>query len=542
MPLSLSAEQKELLKIFKIEEQYIIPSYQRPYSWEYDQCFQLYSDLHAAYREKQDYFIGNIIIAKADNSKDIFEVVDGQQRIVTLLILFKALSFFQPDLKILNQLIEQEDWTGENKIPRIKSEVFEAKDDFFLNKVLNYSAEKIEVRLLEVVDKNGKIVERLCESKFECNTLYFYNWIKFFLENNGNLNEFTQFILRQVYLLPIELNGHTREEAGEKALVIFETINNRGMNLEDADIFKAKLYNKAKSVNEANIFIEQWSDFKNYCENLKLDIDDVFRYYSHIIRGREGITSSEKNLREFFTNEKFSPFELKNYSEILEDLFRIIGILEFLSKEKITGTETAKWLQIIDAYTNQYPKYAIVNYLYVNSLELSGSLVIFLKSLIRYIYYQGSTSTVKFEIYNIIKQTTFKQEISSYRKSDINADYFNYLGRLKKGFALLAFYQSSKTALTDYNIDKIINLKDKQFLSPDWEDINIGDIVDKLGNTVILDLPKKYVAYLKKKEYYSTSKLQEIKSIFGENDFTYSDFLKRDKMLRELLTNFFKEI
>lgn len=51
MPLSLSAEQKELLKIFKIEEQYVIPSYQRPYSWEYDHCFQLYNDLQEAYKD-----------------------------------------------------------------------------------------------------------------------------------------------------------------------------------------------------------------------------------------------------------------------------------------------------------------------------------------------------------------------------------------------------------------------------------------------------------------------------------------------------------
>jgi len=542
MPLSLSAEQKELLKIFKIEEQYIIPSYQRPYSWEYDQCFQLYTDLQATYKDKQDYFIGNIIIAKADNNKDVFEVVDGQQRLITLLLLFKTLSFFQPDLKVLNQLIEKEDWTGENKVPRIKSEIFEANDDYFLNSVLNYSFEKIKQRLIEVNDKNGKILERLCESKFECNTLYFYNWIKFFQENNGNLNDFTHFILKQVYLLPIELNGPTQEEAGEKALVIFETINNRGMNLEDADIFKAKLYNKAKSVNEANIFIEQWSDFKNYCDNLRLNIDDVFRYYSHIIRGREGVTSSEKNLREFFTNEKFSPFELKKYNEILEDLFRIIGILEFLNQEKIKETEAAKWLQIIDAYTNQYPKYAIVNYLYINTLDPDKKFIDFLKSLTRYIYYQGSTATVKFEIYNIIKQTSSSQEVSAYSKSDIEATYFNYLGRLKKGFALLALYLNRETALPNYNIDKIINLKDKQLLSQDWQNIDMGDIIDRLGNTVILDLPKRYVAYSKKKEYYSTSKLKEIKDIFNYNEFTYKDFLDRDQMLRDKLTLFFKEI
>lgn len=542
MPLSLSAEQKELLKIFKIEEQYIIPSYQRPYSWEYDHCFQLYNDLQATYKDKQDYFIGNIIIAKADNNKDVFEVVDGQQRLITLLLLFKTLSFFQPDLKVLNQLIEKEDWTGENKVPRIKSEIFEANDDDYLTSVLNYSFEKIEQRLIEVNDKNGKIVERLCKSKFECNTLYFYNWIKFFQENNGNLNDFTHFILKQVYLLPIELNGPTQEEAGEKALVIFETINNRGMNLEDADIFKAKLYNKAKTVNEASIFIEQWSDFKNYCDNLRLDIDDVFRYYSHIIRGKEGITSSEKNLREFFTNEKFSPFELKKYNEILEDLFRIIGILEFLNQEKIKETETAKWLQIIDAYTNQYPKYAIVNFLYINTLDTDKKFIDFLKSLTRYIYYQGSTATVKFEIYNIIKQTSSGQEISAYTKSDIKATYFNYLGRLKKGFALLALYLNRKTALPDYNIDKIVNLKDKQLLAPDWQNINMGEIIDRLGNTVILDLPKRYVTYSKKKEYYSTSKLQEIRDIFNNIEFTYKDFVDRDQMLRDQLTLFFKEI
>jgi len=72
------------------------------------------------------------------------------------------------------------------------------------------------------------------------------------------------------------------------------------MNLEDADIFKAKLYKKSKEINEEKIFIESWKNFKNDCENLGLEIDDIFRYYSHIIRGNEGITSSEISLREFF--------------------------------------------------------------------------------------------------------------------------------------------------------------------------------------------------------------------------------------------------
>ncbi|MGJ1367905.1 DUF262 domain-containing protein [Sphingobacterium spiritivorum] len=540
MPLSLSAEQKELLKIFKIEEQYVIPSYQRPYSWEYDHCYQLYSDLQQSYGDKQDYFIGNIIIARATNNKEVLEVVDGQQRLITSLLLFKVLSLFQPEIKTLHQIIEKEDWEGIKRLPRIRSDVFEANDGTALTKVLAYSAQLMEQRFYEVIDKNQKIIERNCNSKFECNILYFYSWIKFFVENNGNLKDFTAHILQQVYLLPIELSGPTQNEASEKALVIFETINNRGMNLEDADIFKAKLYNKAKKIDEENSFIELWTDFKNHCDNLKLSIDDIFRYYSHIIRGKEGITASETNLREFFTNQKFSPFELKKYKDVLDDLFEIIGILEFLNQEKIKTSEAAKWLQIIDAYTNQYPKYAIVNYLFVNGSNIDNEFINFLMSLTRYIYYQGSTTTIKFEIYNIIKQTSLNLEISSYYKEEISIEYFQYLGRLKKGFALLAFYINHSEALLSYNIDKIINLKDEKQLSTDWKSIELADVIDRLGNYIIIDLPKKSIAFNKKDDYYSKSKINEVRFIFQEGKFLYQDFMDRDERLRRRLVRFFK--
>ena len=541
MALSLSAEQKELLKIFKIEEQYVIPSYQRPYSWEYDQCFQLYNDLSQAFESKQDYFIGNIIIAKADSNKDTLEVVDGQQRLVTLLLLFKVLFLLQPEIKVLQQLLEKEDWEGNNIIQRIRSEVFEANDGEAITDVLKYDLIKLDSRFRSVIDKNGKIIERSCSSRFEVNILHFYNWLNYYLENHSDLKEFTSYILKQVYLLPIELSGPTQDEANEKALVIFETINNRGMNLEDADIFKAKLYNKAKNIKEEKIFIEQWTVFKNNCDSLNLNIDDVFRFYSHIIRGKEGITSSETNLREFFINEKFSPFELKKYKEVLADLFKIIEILELLNLEKVKTTETAKWLQIIEAYTNQYPKYAIVNYLFVKELELSSEFIEFLKSLTRYVYYQGSTSTVKFEIYNIIKQTSSAIDVGSYHRDNIKADYFDYLGRLKKGFALLAFYLKKQSALPTYNVDKLINLNDKKFLLEDWQGIDLETIVDRLGNFLILDIPKRSIPINKKSEYFNNSSIPEVRELFKGATLKYSDLIQRDQDLKNLLVTFFSK-
>ena len=284
MGLALSAEQKELLKIFKIEEQYVIPAYQRPYSWGYDHCLQFYNDLIGAYTykneenkiEPQDYFIGNIIIAKSDENKERLEVIDGQQRLTTLLLLIKVLSIFEPSLEILNEIIYKKDWTGKRNGFRLKSEIFEVEDAKFLEKVLKYNKDNFDERLKEVKDKKGKFITRKFESRFESNALYFYEWINFYFEQESSVESFITYLLQQVYLLPIELTGKTQEEAKEKALIIFETINNRGMNLEDADIFKAKLYDKAKKIKEEKTFIELWGEVKNRSEKLGLEIDVIF--------------------------------------------------------------------------------------------------------------------------------------------------------------------------------------------------------------------------------------------------------------------------
>lgn len=537
MALSLTAEQKEILKIFKIEEQYVVPAYQRPYSWEYDQCFQLYNDLMEAYKTNEDYFIGNIIIAKSNSNKEVLEIIDGQQRLITLLLFIKVLHFFQPELIVLEQILKQEDWEGIGSKPRIVSDIFEAKDGDDLSEILNSDKNYIEKRLFECSDRSGKIIERKCKNRFETNVLHFFIWIKFYTSKSDDIKQFVSYLLKSVYLLPIELTGKTQDEANEKALVIFETINNRGMNLEDADIFKAKLYKKAKKINEEKIFIELWIDFKSYCERFNLAIDDVFRYYSHIIRGREGITSNEKNLREFFTRETYSPFELKKYKEILDDLFRILEILEFISQEKNKGEEFAKWIQIVEAYTNQYPNFAIVTYFYENGFNVDDRTIKFLKSLVRYIYLQGSTTTVKFEIYTMIKQICNQQDISEYFK-EVNLDSFDSMGRLKFGYSLLSFYLSQGKPIRTYNIDKLINLKDKGYLNDDWENIDLENVIDSLGNFIVLDIPKKYISFDRKEIYYQNSDIEEVKQIFSSG-FSYNSFKKRDIKLKRILVDFF---
>ena len=78
--ISLSAEQKTIEGIFgSPNETCVIPVYQRPYSWGFDQLYELYRDLKGAYNEDESYFLGNIILArsKAYRNDGKRSVVDG---------------------------------------------------------------------------------------------------------------------------------------------------------------------------------------------------------------------------------------------------------------------------------------------------------------------------------------------------------------------------------------------------------------------------------------------------------------------------------
>lgn len=67
--------------------------------------------------------------------------------------------------------------------------------------------------------------------------------------------------------------------ARSNALMVFETINDRGMDLQDADIFKAKLYQMSLTIGKGDEFIRKWKEINSRCEDLNIKIDDLFRYY-----------------------------------------------------------------------------------------------------------------------------------------------------------------------------------------------------------------------------------------------------------------------
>lgn len=544
--ISLTAEQKTIEGIFgSPNETYVIPMYQRPYSWGFDQLYELYKDLMSAYNEDEPYFLGNIIMARSkDYSNDgKSSVVDGQQRIITIWTLIKVLSLYLPDINSLQRALYVVPWSGKDQLPKIESKIFENNDDDAIDSIFKYDKEKIESRYKAVATCDG-INERKCESKVEHALLYFYQQFVALKDDKFDLAGFAQFLMRRVTMLPIVQSADGQEDAENKALTIFETINNRGMDLEDADIFKARLYDSAYTKEQREEFIAMWVDFKADCDELKLSVDDIFRYYSHIIRGRQRITSNEKRLREFFSNEPFSPLKTLNYKEVLEDLNKILSILKYMNKERGDSNDVGIWLQIINAYTNQYPTYALVVYLYYNNVDTDEEkhrFISFLQSLIRYCFYMGSTTSVKFNIYNMIKVIANKGEIDA-NYTDVAPDYFSHLGRLQNAFALLAYYLDSKEPIpTRFTVDKIVNLRDEDLLGEDWHYQYLSDICNSIGNLVVMDLPKRYNSLTDKYDYYKLSKNEYVKNILTSKTFTFENYKERNRHLKMLLANFFNK-
>lgn len=544
MALSLRAEQKSITDLFTSgEDIYVIPEYQRPYSWNKDTCYQFYLDITSAFLQNTDYFIGNIVMARGNEDRKKPCVVDGQQRLITLWIWIKVMTLLHPDKVRLNRLLEVESVLSDVSLPRINSKVYEHDDQTNLESVMAFETESIR-QTIGLYNLNKGDIGESALSRIEANALYLFTWMSEFYDNLSEQNRkisFLEFFLERVYLLPIELDGKDVAEASDRALTIFETINNRGQALEDSDIFKARLFKSAKADEKEDEFINKWQDFNEVCGSLNIKVDDLFRYYYHILRGQEGETNNEGGLREYLTTSKKSALNAKSYKEVISDLTKITDILYWLNAPDQLPRDIARWLQLINQYTNQYPKYALVNYLFVEGFDDTEKLKRFLKSIVRYYYYRGATIQVKYETYKINKMVAERTPVMSYDCSDITSEYFDHLGLLRNGYALLAYYLMNPGAYV-YSVyfDKLIYSGDVNDLPLDWQDKSYEDIKNNIANIIVLDIPKKSMRIRYKGDYYAKSKINEIRNLIGrEGTVKFDDFKKRERKLKNVLLDFF---
>jgi len=367
------------------EEPFLVPDYQRPYSWGEEEIVTLFNDLllftegDVSKKNKNSndtYFLGTVISFKNENGEQ--EIIDGQQRITSLFLLLRAiytkLKTFSKKTNLYDELLSEiEPILWKNVI---KSEGA-VKNVLISSSVINDEGNNILKGILE----NGV-------TKDEANDRYSLNYTLFqrlfdglVYENPGLMFEFVRYVLNRTLICPIIT------ESQEGALNIFSTLNTRGMPLSESDIFKAKIYNFLDD-SQKNRFIERWKELTEKAEYVNEDIQQIFYYYMFYLRALDGDSATTTiGIRKYFSQNNFA--KLFNKS-LLKDLNSILDLWAVVVKKQ--SLENAKWsknnqiikmLDVLSSYPNEFWKYPVIIYYLVHkeNPEFEKRFLKFLKKL-----------------------------------------------------------------------------------------------------------------------------------------------------------------
>lgn len=320
----LNIDQKSVRSLFSEKKaDFLIPDYQRPYAWEEKECQTLWDDLFLFSfpdndcdkfnSENDEYFLGPIVTFKNDDGK--MEVIDGQQRLTTLMLLLRAFydkyGSMKNDKAIkTSKYIEQCIW---------KTDEFGDPDKSALKIDSEVATEKEKDEFLAIL-KTG-IVSDKEKSNYANNYRFFQQKIIEFLNKCPDWFSFFPIrIMNNCILLPIEA------ESQDTALRIFSTLNDRGKPLSDADIFKAQFYKYYSAKGEKTAFIQKWKNLEELCDSIFHPIvgtpmDELFTRYMYYERAKQGIkTSTTEALRKFYEKNSYTLLKNDKTFENLIDL------------------------------------------------------------------------------------------------------------------------------------------------------------------------------------------------------------------------------
>lgn len=213
------------------DEWFTIPSYQRHYVWDSDNIYDMLEDFTANYIEyaHEEYFLGSYIIQNKDNNNDL---LDGQQRITTLFLLFAFLRDFDRSSKDVKKNCENLIFQKANKIRHIEERIrlsYEIRGNVkkFIEEYLMNSG-SIEKHWLEIEQKaNDKKMSMSIQRM--CNAIMCYK--DYFTEHSDiDLDAFLGFILNNVVMIYISADSL------EDAFRLFSVMNDRGQKLSNADL------------------------------------------------------------------------------------------------------------------------------------------------------------------------------------------------------------------------------------------------------------------------------------------------------------------
>lgn len=313
------------LKIEK-DEMFVIPEYQRGYSWNIMQCDKLWQDIETfieAGDAQEPYFLGTIIVDCSKNK--CLSLIDGQQRTTTFILLLKALQLrlqevlknFKSDeasanlKKFLSKRLDKTIEILFKADDELTSEILDdwnivtKQTDILINNSINelYTDELSKIIIApdyKTAEFNcHKIARKQKDNKY---TNFFRNF-KFFYEKLENykesqLNNFAKKFLENCQIIEI------RSWQVEQAITMFNSLNSTGMPLSDADIISAQMYSNAGA--DKKKFNDIWKQITKLANELNsrkiTNIDAILQQNMYILRAtNEDYNVTTPGLRNYYT-------------------------------------------------------------------------------------------------------------------------------------------------------------------------------------------------------------------------------------------------
>lgn len=291
---------------------YKMPIYQRPYAWDKERVEQLWYDILEAYKNNttdenfdKNYFLGSVVVVDKGEYQD---VVDGQQRLTTLTILFCVLR----DLEVFSEDTNEYDFVNDSikkngKKPRLTLRTHSANQ-------AGFEEEIIKGLDFERLKKNSE------SNRFLQTAYYFKNLI----ENAQNLSDenyiedfqgFINYLFTKTTMIKIICSDENF------AIKLFSVLNDRGLNLTPADVIKAYLMESlADDETKLNSFVEVWKQIESEIVDTDEKIEGILNLYLYFLTAK----NPKKSLQD----------ELKSQFKNLDSQETILNILKFAKKYK----------------------------------------------------------------------------------------------------------------------------------------------------------------------------------------------------------------
>ena len=551
------------------EVPFVIPEYQRPYSWSDDEICTLFDDIWDFSIDRtqpngaKSYFLG-CVVSYTENGER--QIIDGQQRLTSLFLLLRA---------ILYKLENEE--TKSDKVYHFINQIIPAlwKRDEMTGKE---DRRQMLLRSEVVSDSGNKLLceilkDGIADSKSADNySRNFNKFIELYSDKSKNspnqIFEFILSLLNYTILLPIDADDQ------ETALTIFNTLNNRGLPLSDADIFKSYIYKRLDDVQKKE-FIDKWKRLENDSAKVSESIQSLFYYHMYYIRAKENdVKTTTPGVRKFYLEKGKNRLSV----DVIDNLAESLHLWEVVNGRDVVDSEAwsknmsiRKILDCLSSYSNEFWKYPVsIFYMQYKGREDFEELFLkFLRKfyvmiLIRFLE-QPTISAVKGDILKLNAQIINsshpvfaagfeeKRTEDKYEQQAEKTRTDNLLIRPNKKvermiLKLLAYQEDAQDALLPryWEIEHIFpQTWDTKYFTFDEEEVN--EKLEHIGNKLPLEKKLNISAsnnyFNKKKEKYKESNVAICKKLGNSSlkDWSIDSIVNNDERICAQIKELFKK-